>query len=270
MTYFLSGVPQEEGLNGASEGFREGRGERSRRKMDWSSEITGIFIKFCLGERRFTKSEMKGKSAWGPGKIIVFHARFSSPTEHGLQIRKLWLEAFVNSAGCQMLVPGWASDLPEQQRESCGAARSGLQDRLPALQAHLTCQLLRNCLFRLFLGLVTQQILVQLGVPLWSKCLPELHWLIGLGFWLLPRHLASSHSGIWAPSMRFTNSISVLTHLQRPSPTTWPEAIQVRGYLWCLLPRCLSPLWAAHIWTHYSHFQPTFGVWNFLAWIWEL
>lgn len=124
MTYFLAGVPQKEGLNGASEGYREGRGERGIRKMDWSSEITGIFIKFCLGERRFTKSEMKGKSAWGPRKIIVFHARFSSPTEHGLQIRKLWLEAFINSAGCQIPVPGWASNLPQQQRKLWAAVQA--------------------------------------------------------------------------------------------------------------------------------------------------
>lgn len=62
------------------------------RKMDWNSEIAGIFISFCLKERRFTKLEMKGKSTWGPGEVIIFHARFTSLAECGLEIRNLWLD----------------------------------------------------------------------------------------------------------------------------------------------------------------------------------
>lgn len=114
--------------------------------MDWSSEITGIFIKFCLGKRRFTKSEMKGKLAWGPRKMIIFRAPFSSHTECGLQIRKLWSDTFVNCGLCQTLLPGQAPNLHEQQRESCGTASSDLPQRLQALQAHRTCQLHPNCL----------------------------------------------------------------------------------------------------------------------------
>lgn len=101
-TYFLPGVLRTGHLRAWG---REGR-ERERKKMDCSSDITGIFIKFCLGERRFTELEMKGKSAWGPRKVMISHARFSSHTACGWEIRTLWLDTFINSALSPTLVPG--------------------------------------------------------------------------------------------------------------------------------------------------------------------
>ena len=98
---------------------REGRGGRRKKENGLKLRLLEFFIKFCLGERRFTESEIKGESTWGPREMIIFHARFSFGTECGLQIRKLWLGTIINSAGlCQRLVPCRVPHLPAQQRQS--------------------------------------------------------------------------------------------------------------------------------------------------------
>lgn len=138
------------------------RGIHEERKLDLGSEIIGIFISFCLGKRRLTESEMKGKSAWGPREIIIVYAQFSSHIECGLQIRKLQLDTFINSAGlCQMLVPDRVASPPEQQRKLCGYLIRP-STKAPGLQTHLTLYLHLSSLSCLLLGLATQQTLVQL------------------------------------------------------------------------------------------------------------
>lgn len=113
---------------------REGkRGEEKGRKWIEAQKLLEFLLNFCVGERRFAKSKIKGKCRWGLRKMIIFHARFSFHTECGLEIRKLWLDTFINSAGFfEMLVLSRAPSLHWQHRQSCRAALPGLQERLLA------------------------------------------------------------------------------------------------------------------------------------------
>lgn len=68
-------MSEKEGLNGASASCKRGERKEGGRKEEgrkWieAQKLLEFFIKFCLGERRFTKAEIKGKSTWAPEKLL--------------------------------------------------------------------------------------------------------------------------------------------------------------------------------------------------------
>lgn len=114
--------------------------------------------------------------------------------------------------------------LAEHQRESHGAALSGLREGPQALQGHLLGWLHSSSLVGLPLGPITPQTAVLLGVTLLSKLLLKPHmsdWFRILTSAQASCSAHSNQSSAW-PYSGFTDSISV-TRVQRPSPSHDPS-----------------------------------------------